>query len=321
MWKIGNIEINGKVVLAPMAGFTSSGYRRFMKQFGVSLSYTEMVSDHGLIYENKETYTYLETKNDELPIGIQLFGADAENLLKAAKIVAKTAPFCSFLDINAGCPVPKVTKTGAGSALLKNPEVLADIVRTLKKEMNIPITVKIRLGWDNKHMNYMEVIKLLEESGVDAIAIHARTTKELYSGEPHYELLKDLRTKMNVPLIVSGNIFTLDDAIKALELTKADAVMVARGSLGNPFLIKQIDEYVKTGVRLPNPSLDQQINYCLELAKYMIDEKGEEKAMRIYRSIAPKFFTGFPNSKDVRRDLAQNMVSFEYLQNTLKKLK
>ena len=321
MWKIGNIEINGKVVLAPMAGFTSSGYRRYMKKFGVALSYTEMISDHGLIYENKETYTYLETKKDELPIGIQLFGADSENMLKAAKITAKTAPFYSFLDINAGCPVPKVTKTGAGSALLKNPEVLVDIVRTLKEEMGVPVTIKIRLGWDNNHINFMEVIKMLEEAGVDAIAIHARTTKELYSGNPHYELLKDLRDKMSVPLIVSGNIFTLDDAIQALEITKADAVMVARGSLGNPFLIKQIDEYFKTGERLPNPSLDEQINYCLELAQSLIEEKGEEKAMRIYRSIAPKFFVGFPNSKDVRRDLAQNMVSFEYLQNTLKKLK
>ena len=321
MWKIGNIEINGKVVLAPMAGFTSSGYRRYMKNFGVALSYTEMVSDHGLIYGNQETFTYLETKEDELPIGIQLFGADVENMVKAAKITAKTAPFFSFIDINAGCPVPKVTKTGAGSSLLKSPKLLADMVRELKKEIGVPVTVKIRLGWDNNHINFMEVIKLLEEAGVDAIAIHARTMKELYSGEPHYDLLKDLREKMSVPLIVSGNIFTLDDAIKALEITKADAVMVARGSLGNPFLIKQIDTYFKTGERLPNPSLEEQKKYCLELVKSLIEEKGEDKAMRIYRSIAPKFFTGFPNSKDVRRDLAQNMVSFEYLQNTLKNLK
>ena len=318
--KIGNIEINDKVVLAPMAGITSSGYRRYYKNFGVSLSFSEMISDHGIIYQNKETLSYLETKKDELPLGLQLFGSDVENMVKAAKIAAKTCPFFSFFDINAGCPMPKVTKTGAGSALLKNPKILAEMVREIKKETGYPVTVKIRLGWDNKSINFMEVISLLEDAGVDAISIHARTTKELYSGEPHYELLKDLRLKMKVPLIVSGNIFTLDDAIRALEITKADAVMIARGSMGNPFLVKQIDEYFKSGVRLPYPTIEDQKKYCIELAKYLIEEKGEEKAMRIYRAIAPKFFAGYKNSKEVRTDLAQNLVSLEYLQNTLKKL-
>ena len=318
MWKIRDLEINGKVVLGPMAGFTSTGYRKFMKKFGVSLCYSEMVSDMGLIYKNKETYTYLEASKEESPLGIQLFGSDPKNIASAAKIVEEYANNFDFFDINAGCPVNKVTKSGAGSALLKNPEVLGDIVRELKRVTNKPVTVKIRLGWDNKHINFLDVIKILEDAGVDAIAIHARTTKELYSGTPHYDLLKDLQDKMSVPLIVSGNIFTLDDAINALEVTKAKAVMVARGSIGNPILLRQIDEYYKTGNRLPNATLDEQKQYCLELARYLIEEKGEETAMRIYRSIAPKFFSGFPNSKELRCKLAQNMSTYKFLEDTLK---
>ena len=321
MWKLGNLEIKGKVILAPMAGFTSSGYRRFMKKFGVDVSYSEMVSDMGLIYGNKETFTYLDAHEDERPLGIQLFGSNPENMAKAAKIVEKYTSLFDFFDINAGCPVNKVTKSGAGSSLLKNPSVLADIVKAIKAVSDKPVTVKIRIGWDSHSINFLETIKLLEAAGVDAIAIHARTTKELYYGTPHYELLKDLQNKMSVPLIVSGNIFTLDDAIKALEITGASAVMVARGSIGNPRLISQIKTYYETGERLNNATLEEQKAYCLELARYLIEEKGETTAMRIYRSIAPKFFSGFKDSKIIRSDLAQNMSTYQYLKDVLEAYK
>lgn len=317
MWKLGNLEIKGKVVLAPMAGFTSTGFRKFMKKFGVSLAYSEMVSDMGLIYGNEETLTYLKSDESERPLGIQLFGSDPQNMAKAAEIVEKCTNKFDFFDINAGCPVNKVTKSGAGSALLRNPEVIADIVKAIKSVTTKPVTVKIRIGWDNNHINFMEVIKLLEDAGVAAIAIHARTTKELYSGTPHYDLLKDLQSKMRVPLIVSGNIYTLDDAIKALEITGATAVMVARGIVGNPTLITQIDKYFENGKRIESASLDEQKNYCLELARYLIEEKGEIPAMRIYRSIAPKFFSGFPDSKALRTKLAQNMSTYKFLEDTL----
>ena len=318
MWKLGNIDIQGKVVLAPMAGFTSTGFRRYMKQFGVSLAYSEMVSDMGLIYGNKETFTYLESDESERPLGIQLFGSDPKNMAEAAKIVEKYTNKFDFFDINAGCPVNKVTKSGAGSALLKNPQVLVDIVKAIKEVTDKPVTVKIRLGWDNKHINFMEVIKLLEDAGVAAIAIHARTTKELYSGTPHYDLLKDLQSKMKVPLIVSGNIYTLDDAINALNVTGATAVMLARGVVGNPTLIKQINTYYESGERIESASLEEQKQYCLELARSLIEEKGEDMAMRIYRSIAPKFFSGFPDSRILRTKLAQNMSTYQYLEDTLK---
>ena len=309
MLKIGNLEIKGKVMLAPMAGVTSSGYRDFMIPFGVDICVTEMVSDMGLIYGNDETSNYIHFDKTICPTGVQLFGHDPESIKKAAEIALNANPNIDFFDVNMGCPVPKVTKTGAGSALMQNPKLCGDIIRAIKSVTDKPVTAKIRLGWDEKNINYLAVIKELEEAGVDLIGIHARTRKELYMGTPHYEMIKNLRKKMSVPLAVSGNIYTLDDAIKALEIAGADLVMVARGGMGNPFLITQIKQYYENGERLLTPSLDEQIKYCLSLADYLIQEKGEKRAMMVYRAIAPKFFMGFPNAKILRSRLAQELTS------------
>lgn len=317
MWKLKDININGKVVLAPMAGFTSSAYRKYFTNFGISLAYTEMVSDMGLIYGNKETFSYLPQEILPIPVGIQLFGNDKGNILKAAFLAKNSAKQMDFIDINMACPVPKVTKTGAGSMLLKDPKKCGDIIRILKENFDVPITAKIRLGWDDKSINYLEVIHELEMAGVDMIAIHARTKKDLYTGLPRFELLKDLRSKMHVPLLVSGNIYTLDDAINAINITGADAVMIARGGIGNPYLAKQIDHYYKTGERLLDPSYKEQKQYCLELAKLFILEKGEEKGMMIYRSIAPRFFFNLPNVRALKSRLACELVSYDSLQTII----
>lgn len=319
MWKLGNFEIKGKIVLAPMAGITSEGYRKYLNSFGVDVCVTEMVSDMGLIYENKETESYVKFKKDDVLTGLQLFGSNPDNLVKGLQKALVINPDFDFVDVNMGCPVPKVTKTGAGSALMLNPKLAGSIIKALKEATNKPVTAKIRLGYNE--VNFKEVIKVLEESGVDAIAIHARTRKELYSGEPHFDLLKDLRKEMKVPLIISGNIYTLDDAINALNIIGADAVMVARGGIGNPFLIKQIKHYFETGERLPNPSFLEQCNYCLELARSIIEEKGELSAMRIYRGIAPKFFQGFPNSRTLRTVLATSLTDYQSLVNIIEEFK
>lgn len=307
MFKVGNIEIKSKVVLAPMAGVTSLAYRDFMKPFGVGLSVTEMVSDCGLIYENKKTIDYLKTSELERPVAIQLFGSEAETIIKAMEVVIKENPNFDFFDINLGCPVPKVTKAGSGSALLKNPAKLGEMFKKICAASPKPVTAKIRLGYSEDNINFLENIKVLEESGVAAIGIHARTTSQLYSGKARYELLKDLRDKMNVPLFVSGDIYTLDDAIRALEITKADAVMVARGGVGNPRLVEQIDHYFKTGERLPNATLKENIEYLEKFADMLIEEKGEYRAMSILRGIAPKFLDGFPGMKPYKNKLAQSL--------------
>ena len=214
MTKVGNLDLDGRVILAPMAGYTSFGYRKFMNQFGTCLCYSEMVSDMGLIYGNKETEEYVKFELDVVPTGVQLFGSEPENLAKALLIAESINPNIAFYDVNMACPVNKVTKTGAGSALLKDSKKCGEIIRALKRVTNKPVTAKIRLGWDEKSVNFLEVIDELEKAGVDLIAIHARTTKDLYMGEPRYHLLKDLRKKMHVPLAVSGNIFSVEDAVK-----------------------------------------------------------------------------------------------------------
>ena len=317
MWKFKNFEIESKVVLAPMAGITFKSYREYMANFGFDVCVTEMVSDMGLIYGNEETKTYIDFLKGNYLTGVQLFGKDPDNIKKAAEIALNLNPNIDFFDVNMGCPVPKVVDAGAGSALMKNPKLCGDIIRALKEVTDKPISAKIRLGWDNKSINYLEVIKELEDAGIDMIAIHSRTKKELYLGEPHHELLKDLRKQMKVPLVISGNIYTLDDAIKAMEITSADAVMVARGGVGNPFLLTQINEYYKTGERLPNPSLKEQLQYCYDLALKVIEEKGEERGLRIYRGIAPKFFNGIKNCKQYRLRLSSELTDLNSLKMIL----
>ena len=319
MWKLGNFEIKGKIVLAPMAGITSEGYRKYLNSFGVDICVTEMVSDMGLIYQNKETESYVRFNKDQTLTGLQLFGSNPENLAKATTLALNINPNIDFIDVNMGCPVPKVTKTGAGSSLMLNPKLAGDIIKAIKSVTEKPVTAKIRLGYNE--VNFLDVIKKLENAGVAAIGIHARTRKELYGGQPHYDLLKDLRKQMSVPLMVSGNIYTLDDTINALNITGADAVMVARGGVGNPFLITQIKHYFETGERLPNPSFLEQCNYCLELAKSMVEEKGELTAMRIYRGIAPKFFSGFANSRTLRTVLATSLTDYQSLVNIIEEFK
>ena len=317
MWKFKDFEIESKVVLAPMAGITFRSYREYMANFGFGVCVTEMVSDMGLIYGNEETKTYIEFQKGNYLTGVQLFGKDANNIKKAAEISLNLNPNIDFLDVNMGCPVPKVVDAGAGSALMKNPQLCGDIIRALKEITDKPISAKIRLGWDNNNINYLEVIKELEDAGINMIAIHSRTKKELYLGEPHHELLKDLRKHMKVPLVVSGNIYSLDDAIRAIDITGADAVMVARGGVGNPFLLTQINEYYKTGERLPNPSLKEQLQYCYELALKVIEEKGEERGFRIYRSIAPKFFNSIKNCKQYRLRLSSELTDLQSLKTIL----
>lgn len=312
MFKIGNLEIKSNVVLAPMAGITSSAYRKFCASFEVGYVVTEMVSDMGLIYGNKETKSYVTFEKLDVPTGVQLFGNSAENLAKAALICEKFNENIDFYDVNMGCPVPKVTKTGAGSSLMNNPTLCGDIVRAIKEATHKPVTIKIRLGAANSKDQFLKVIDETIKAGVDLIAIHPRSAKEMYGGKPHWELIENLKDRVNVPLIISGNIFTVEDAVEALKITGADGVMVARGAMGNPLLITNINNYFNNK-DLIESNLDKQIDYCLELARLLIEEKGEAIGMRVYRSIASKFFDGFPKSKPLKSRLSTELNSYNDL--------
>ena len=321
MFKIGNVEINGKVVLAPMAGVTCLAYRNFMKPFGVALTVTEMVSDCGLIYDNKKTIDYIKTTEFERPVAIQLFGSSAETICKAMDVVLKINPNIDIFDINLGCPAPKVTKTGAGSALLRDPEKLEKMFKIICKHSPIPVSAKIRLGWNEENINFKENIKALENAGIAAIGLHARTTRAGYAGKPRWDLVKNLRDEMSVPLIVSGDIYDVSDAIKALETTHADAIMVARGGVGNPKLIKRINSYLEDNVLLDKQTLGESKEYLLELADMMIEEKGEYSAMMVLRGIAPKFFLGLPGTKKIRSKLASALTTKQSLLRIMDELK
>ena len=321
MFKIGNVEINGKVVLAPMAGVTSLAYRNFMKPFGVALTVTEMVSDCGLIYDNKKTIDYIKTTDFERPLAIQLFGSSAETICKAMDVVLKINPNIDMFDINLGCPAPKVTKTGAGSALLKDPKKLEEMFKVICKHSPIPVTAKIRLGWNEENINFKENISALEKAGVAAIGLHARTTRAGYAGKPRWDLVKNLRDEMSVPLIVSGDMYDVKDAVKALEITHADAIMVARGGVGNPKLIERINAHFNDNVELEKATLEESKAYLLKLADMMIEEKGEYSAMMVLRGIAPKFFLGLPGTKKIRSKLASALTTKQSLVRIMDELK
>ena len=284
MWRIGDLSVDGRVVLGPMSGYTSEAYRLFMKPFGVAVAYTEMVSDSAMMH-NVRSDEYLMYGSSPFT-GTQLFGSDPCRLADAAEECLRRNPNTDLFDINMGCPVEKVVRRGAGSALMRDPERCGEIVRSVKGRTGIPVTAKIRLGQGEDSMNFREVIAELEAAEIDAITVHARTRKQRYAGLPDYEAIRGLRKEMSVPLVVSGNVFSLDDAIGYSEITGADAVMVARGGIGNPFLVTQIDSWFRDG------------------ADMLIAEKGEGVASKKLRSIAPKFIVGCRHSREFRYRLA-----------------
>ncbi len=310
-FNIGSIEIKSKVILAPMAGITSFSYRKLMNKFGCGLTYSEMISDCGLIYKNPSTYCLLKTDGSDRPLAIQLFGGSKETLLKGLNELESLGIEYDILDLNLACPVPKVVKNNGGSSWLKDQEKLYEMVSEICKRSKKPVSCKIRLGWND--INVIETCKTLEKAGVKFIAIHARTRKQLYMGLPNYDALKDLKKYINVPFCISGNIFSVNDALKALEITKADAVMVARGGIGNPEFIKNLNLALDNKPYEEKKDLNRQKNYLLDYTKDLIEELGEDKAMRILRGIAPKFFDGLPNSKEIKCRLAKELIKFDDL--------
>ena len=317
-FKIKDIEIQKNVILAPMAGITSFSYRKFMRKFCPDcLVYSEMISDCGLIYGNKETGRLLYTDNNESPYAIQIFGGSKETIIKGIKILEEKLINYDFLDLNLACPVNKVIKGYAGSYWLQDLDKLYEMVKEVVKVSSKPVTCKVRLGFNEININ--EICKTLENAGVSFIAIHARTRKELYSGIPHYDALKDIHKIINIPFGISGNIFKVEDALKAKEITKADAILVARGAIGNPKLLLNIQKALNNEEYDETINFNEQKDFLLEFSNLLINEKGERQAISILKGLAPKFFTNLPFSKEIRISLSQEMNSKEDLLNILNK--
>lgn len=317
MVKIGNIEINSKVVLAPMAGISNSAFRRICKSMGADLVYAEMVSDKAIYYNNKKTIDMLYMTDYERPIAQQIFGSDITSFVVAAKYIEETM-HPDIIDINMGCPVPKVAlKAQAGSALLKNPEKIKEIVKAVVNSVSCPVTVKIRSGWDEKSINAVEVAKIVEEAGASAIAIHARTRSQGYSGKADYNIIKQA---VSIPVIGNGDVKTCFDAKRMLDETNCDLVMVGRGLLGNPWLIKEINEYLENGVVIDKPTDIEKIDMCLKHLSLLEEFECEKQAVLEIRSHVGWYLKGIKNANLVKQNIfkTKNINEIKRMLNELK---
>lgn len=312
---IGNVEIKGRLVLAPMAGVTDLPFRLLCKEQGVDLIYTEMVSAKGIMYNNKNTESLLVVKEEERPIALQLFGSDPTIMSEMAKKIEERN--FDILDINMGCPVPKVVNNGEGSALMKNPKLAGEIVRAVSRAIQKPVTVKIRKGFSKDECNAVEVAKILEDNGASAIAVHGRTREQYYSGKSDIDIITQVKQAVQVPVIGNGDIFTPQDAKRMLEVTGCDAIMLARGVRGNPWLFHQINSYLATDQLESKPSVQEVIAMIIRHAKMQIEFKGEYTGIREMRKHVAWYTAGYPKSSKLRNRIneVEDIGGLEYLMN------
>lgn len=303
MWKIGNVEIKNKVVLAPMAGICDNAYRTIVKEMGAGLICAEMVSDKAIYYNSKKTIDMLYMSEEERPISQQIFGSDIESFVYAAKYIEKNMK-PDIIDINMGCPVPKVAlRAQAGSALLKNPEKVYEIVKAVVETVNVPVTVKIRSGWDSNNINAVQIAKLIEKAGASAITIHARTRAQGYSGKADWNIIKQVKENVNIPVIGNGDIKTCYDAKRMIEETNCDAVMIGRGCIGNPWLIKETVEYLENNKVITKPTSLDRINMILEHLDRLIKTKSEKQALLEIRTHIGYYLKTVPNSSELKNNI------------------
>ena len=294
MLHVNNVEINSPIIIAPMAGITNGAFRELCFEFGAGLVYTEMVSDKAIYYNNKKTLDMLVVDNNYHPISMQLFGSDVDTMVHAAKVIDKDTN-CDIIDINMGCPVNKVVKTGAGSAMMLEEDKSVEIVKAIIENVSKPVTVKMRIGYTLKNINYLSLAKKLESVGVSAIALHARTRGQMYDGHADWSHIKALKDELNIPVFGNGDVKTVEDFINMKNQTNCDAVMIGRGIVGNPFLIKQISNYLSGNENI-EITVDDRFKYCLAHAEKLINLKGEKLGISEMRGLAPHYINGLYNA-------------------------
>ena len=316
MLKIGDVKIDPPVILAPMAGVTDLPYRSLVKEQGCELVYTEMVSAKGLIYDNEKTQKLLEITDQERPVALQLFGNEPEVLAEAAQIVVeKSAP--EIIDLNVGCPAPKVVNSGYGSALMKKPKLLGEIVTAMSEAVSTPVTVKIRAGWDRDNLNAVEVAKIAEANGAQAVAVHGRTREEFYQGQADWEIIKEVKKALEIPVIGNGDVFGPEDAQAMIEATNCDGIMIGRGAKGNPWIFKRVAKYLTTGEIPDMPSPQQKIDTAIDHLRKLVEYKGEYVGVREMRKHAAWYLKGLKNCT-VIKDKVNQTESLEEMSSLLK---
>ena len=315
--KLNGIEVKSKVFLAPLAGYTNSVYRKLMVKYGAGLVCSEMISDKALCFDSKKTFEMLDIEDDEHPCALQIFGADEEYLVKAVKILNEVGHH-DILDINMGCPVNKVIKARAGSYWLKNPEESYKKVKAIVEASKVPVTVKVRLGYDKENINVVEIAKLMEKAGVKMICVHGRTRSDFYSGKVNLDWIKKVKESVSIPVVANGDVVDIESAIHTFEYTGCDAISIGRGSLGNPWIFSKINHYLETGEILNDPSYQERVDVCLEHARELIKLKGENIAIKEMRALACFYIKGMPNASVIKTEI--NLVNtYKELEETLNK--
>lgn len=301
--KIGNVEIKNNIALAPMAGVTDLPYRILCKEMGCGLLYTEMVSAKAILYKNKNTEPLLETNESENPIAVQLFGSDPEIMGNMARKLCEERTF-DIIDINMGCPVPKIVNNHEGSALMKNPKLVEEILTNIVSKVDRPVTIKIRKGFDEQNVNAVEIAKVAESCGVSAIAVHGRTREQYYSGNADYKVIADVKHNVSIPVIGNGDIRGIEDAKRIYEETGCDGIMIGRAARGNPWIFRDIADYFEKGVVNEPPNRQEVRKMILRHAGLLIKYKGEYTGIREMRKHVAWYTTGMPHSSNIR-----NMVN------------
>lgn len=297
--KIGSFEFQYPIFLAPMAGVTDTPYRILAREMGCPLVYSEMVSDKGINYRNEHTLNMLKTEPEERPMAMQLFGAEADSVARAAEFVASLG-CADILDFNMGCPAPKVVKNHEGSAMMRNPENAYKVLKALVSAMDMPVTVKMRIGWDHQHINIMEMAQLAKEAGVSAIAIHGRTREQFYKDHADWEIIGRVRQKLDIPVIANGDIRTVQDLERIRQVTGCEAVMIGRAAQGNPWIFRQMTEYLRTGVVLPGPTMEERRQVIIRHLDMLLRFKGDYIGPREMRKHATWYTKGIKGSAELR---------------------
>ena len=297
--RIGDFEFAYPVFLAPMAGVTDTPYRILAREMGCPLVYSEMVSDKGINYRNEHTLNMLKTEPEERPMAMQLFGAEADSVAKAAEYVASLG-CADILDFNMGCPAPKVVKNHEGSAMLKNPENAYRVLKALVGAVDMPVTVKLRIGWDNDSINIMEMAQLAQEAGVAAIAIHGRTREQFYRDQADWQIIGRVRESLRIPVIANGDVRNVQDMIKIRQVTGCEAVMVGRAAQGNPWIFRQLTEYLRSGAVLPGPTMDERKEVIIRHLDMLLKFKGDYIGPREMRKHATWYTKGIKGSAELR---------------------